>query len=173
MENGGFVHRGYIYKAKAWIGIDPGVSKATPGAAALVHERGHELFDWTSEKEVAYNFRKWVSKYNIQMVAIERQWGRRGNSIQNINKLMKNYGTWIGIVLAHELEYTDPTPDNWQRRIVYKLKGQDIQKAYTAIARTIFPNADLRLAKHHGRASALLIADYCKSRYSMKLRRIQ
>ena len=63
-------------KNKAWIGIDPGISKASPGAAALIHEAGYEYLDWTDEKDVAEKFRRWVSKYHIVLVAIERQWAR-------------------------------------------------------------------------------------------------
>lgn len=160
-------------KPKAWIGIDPGVSKAEPGAVALISEKGYSYFDWISEEKTAKTFRRWVSEYDIQLVAIERQWGRRGSSMQNVSKLMENYGIWKGFILLAGLKYIAPTPDDWQRGRVFKLKDQDIKKAYTAVARTIFPDADLRLAKHHGRAAALLIADYCKSRASMELRRIQ
>ncbi len=158
---------------KAWVGIDPGGMKTAPGAAALIHETGYEYFDWISEEKTASNFRRWISKYDIQLVAIERQWGRRGNSIQTINKFMKNYGIWIGIILLAGLKYDDPTPQRWQRRHVPKIKGQDIKKAYLAAARIVFKNAELHLEKYHGRAAALLIADYCKARASMEFRRIQ
>lgn len=165
-------------KPKAWVGIDPGGTKSAPGAAALIYHSnemptiGIDYFDWILEQESANNMRHWNEVYDIKLVAIERQWGRPGNSIQNVNKIMKNYGIWIGIVLALGLKYFDPTPRDWQK-IVSRIKGEDIKKAYLEFARQIFPDAELHLVKHHGRAAALLIADYCKRIGNINLKRIQ
>ena len=150
-------------KNKAWIGIDPGISKTSPGAAALIHEIGYEYFDWTNEKDGAEKCRRGVSKYHIVLVPIERQWARPNDSKQNVSKIMQNFGTWIGMCIAHGVEYFEPTPKKWQAQLVFKRRGEKIQSAYLSSARKHFPEADLRFQKHNGRAAALLIAYYCKS----------
>jgi len=149
----------------AWVGIDPGASKTSPGAAALICKDGFEYFDWSNEYEVSEKFRHWVSKFNIKRVGIERQWSRPTDSKQNIAKIMKNFGIWIGICCANGLTEKNifyPTPQEWQKASIFTMRGQDPKAVYLKEARIKFPTADLKLQKHHGRAAALWIAYYTR-----------
>jgi len=152
------------FKPDVWVGIDPGISKSEPGAAALIHPNGHECFDWSNEGKVADNFRIWTSKYNIKIIAIERQWGRPGNSTQNANKIMKNYGFWIGLSCAHGFYDLTiyPTAQEWQKAMLPYHKGVVPKEIYLKEARVQFPNADLKFKKYNGRAAALWIATYAR-----------
>jgi len=152
------------FKPNAWVGVDPGMSKTEPGAAALIHTDGYEYFDWSNEKKVAYNFRILTSKYNIRIIAIERQWGRLGNSIQNVNRMMKNYGFWIGLSCAHGFHDKTlyPTAQEWQKSMLPYHKGLVPKDVYLEEARNQFPNAQLKFKKHNGRAAALWIAAYAR-----------
>jgi len=155
------------FKPTAFIGIDPGISKSDPGAAAMVYDKGYEYFDWKNEKQSADNLRRWDAKYNLLMVAIERQWPRPTDSKQNIGKIMKNYGVWIGICMSYFPEgmIFYPTPKEWQKSVCLVLKGQDPKSVYLAEARKQFPLAELKFKKNSGRAAALWLATYAKQHY--------
>lgn len=160
-------------KHKAFVGIDPGVSKSDPGAAALIYKNGYEYFDFKTEKEAADNFRHWSAKYNILMVAIERQWARGKTpaeiQIHSISKLLINYGVWIGICLTHfpEEAILYPTPGQWQKATCLILKHQNPKGVYLQMAREKFPMAQLKYKKHSGRAAALWLATYAKRHYKV------
>lgn len=65
------------------------------------------------------------------------------------------YGSILSIVQAQHLPLHLISPSQWKREM--KLQGKD-KRAALAQARLLFPTADLALAKHHGRAEALLLA---------------
>jgi len=156
------------FKPDAFVGIDPGISKSEPGAAALLYGNGYEYFDWSDEKKVSENFRQWSARYNILLIAIERQWPRPTDSKQNIGKIMKNYGFWIGV--SYGIKYSNyniiyPTPREWQKAVCLVLKHQNPKDIYLKEARKEFPQAQLKYKKNSGRAAALWLATYAKKHY--------
>jgi len=64
------------------------------------------------------------------------------------------YGLWLGILGALQIPYTPIRPVVWKK--AFSL-GKD-KEASRLRAQQLFPSADLRLKKHHGRAEALLLA---------------
>lgn len=66
------------------------------------------------------------------------------------------YGSILGVLQATLISMVLVTPAVWKRS--YGL-GKD-KHASLHKARLMWPRADLRLAKHEGRAEALLIAEY-------------
>lgn len=160
----------YCLKTKAFIGIDPGISKAEPGAAALIHDKGYEYFDWSNERKVSKNFREWFARFDILLIAIERQWPRPTDSKQNIGKIMKNFGFWIGLYYGIEFNNFNiiyPTPREWQKAVCIVLKHQDPKEIYLKEARKEFPMAQLKYKKNSGRAVALWLATYAKRHYKV------
>jgi len=157
------------FKPDAYIGIDPGISKTEPGASALLYNGGFELFDWKDEKNASENFRHWSSKFNIRIIAIERQWPRPNDSKQNIGKIMKNYGFWVGLACAFNFHdyIIYPTPQEWQKATILVLKNQNPKEIYLKEARKLFPMAKLKFKKHNGRAAALFIADYARRHHKV------
>lgn len=65
------------------------------------------------------------------------------------------YGSILSILQAWQLPLHFVRPSQWKRDL--QLVGKD-KKASLYKARLLYPTADLKLAKHHGRAEALLIA---------------
>ena len=72
-------------------------------------------------------------------------------------------GIWVGILATLELPYTCVRPSVWKRSLAL---GKD-KEASRLRAMQLFPDADLRRKKDHGRAEALLLAYYgcqCRNR---------
>lgn len=161
------------FKTLAFIGIDPGISKNETGAAALIYNGGYEYFDFNTEKRSAENIRHWSAKYNVMMVAIERQWARLTDShatqIHSISKLLINYGLWKGICLCyfHENMILYPTPQQWQKSVCFVPKDKDAKQIYLEEARKEFPNAKLKFKKNSGRAAALWLSKYAYHHYKV------
>ena len=66
------------------------------------------------------------------------------------------YGLSIGLVTTLQLPYTSVRSGVWKRSLAL---GKD-KEASRLRAIQLYPGADLRLKKHHGRAEALLLASY-------------
>lgn len=74
----------------------------------------------------------------------------------------KGFGAWLGILAALRLTYTLVPPQRWKKAL---MDGMPKEKdASRQRAMQLFPEAagDLKLKKHHGRADALLIAEYLR-----------
>jgi hypothetical protein len=63
---------------------------------------------------------------------------------------------WLGLLAALQMPYTAVRPAVWKRALGL---GKD-KEACRLGAMLLFPSADLRLKKHHGRAEALLLEFY-------------
>jgi hypothetical protein len=65
-------------------------------------------------------------------------------------------GIWLGVLAALKFPYTRVRPQIWKRAL-----GLSKNKEQARLrAQQLFPAADLRLRRHHGRAEALLLAWY-------------
>jgi crossover junction endodeoxyribonuclease RuvC len=66
------------------------------------------------------------------------------------------YGLWLGVLGALRIPYTAVRPAVWKRSI-----GPSKDKEASRLrAQQLYPGADLRRKKDHGRAEALLLASY-------------
>lgn len=70
------------------------------------------------------------------------------------------FGMWLGILSALKIPYTLVTPQRWKKTLMDGM-GKD-KDASRVVAMRLFPSADLHLKKHHGRADAILIAEYIR-----------
>ena len=66
------------------------------------------------------------------------------------------YGVWLGIITALALPYTSVRPSVWKRSLAL---GKD-KEVSRLRAMQLYPGADLRRKRDHGRAEALLLASY-------------
>jgi crossover junction endodeoxyribonuclease RuvC len=74
----------------------------------------------------------------------------------------KNYGTWLGIMAALKIPHQQVSPATWKKSILSDMgKEKDASRVK---AMQLFPNSqrDLYLKKHHGRADALLMAEWAR-----------
>ena len=139
----------------AYVGIDPGAT----GCAALIHDHGHDLFDWPGDPAlVVPRLADWLARFDVRLAALEKVHAMPGQGVVSMFTFGQNVGTWHGILAALGIPYVCPRPQDWQRGLVDRKAGKDIKAASLATARRLFPDANLGRKKDHGRADALLLA---------------
>lgn len=141
-------------KERAWIGIDPGKS----GAIALITRDGQLVTDWPGDAAGAAELLlTWRLEYNVELVALERVGSMPGQGVKSMFSFGENFGTWQGILAALGIPYVMPRPQEWQKGLVIAGDG-DAKARSLAVARRLFPDAELDRKKDHGRADSLLLA---------------
>ncbi len=139
----------------AFLGIDPGAT----GCAALIHDGGHDLFDWPGDPAlVVPRLADWLARFEIKLAAFEKVHAMPGQGVVSMFTFGQNVGAWHGILAAMAIPFITPRPQEWQKGIVDRKAGKDTKAAALATARRLFPDADLGRKKDHGRADALLLA---------------
>jgi crossover junction endodeoxyribonuclease RuvC len=96
----------------------------------------------------------------------------------------KNVGQWQGVLAANNIPYEFVRPQVWQKgqlrlqdgwtfrekknrktKQIERVKAIDTKIASLVGARRKYPSIELHLKKHHGRADALLIAEWLRLKY--------
>jgi len=145
------------------IGIDPGLS----GAVAILDAAG--CIETVRDLPIIRDAKlAWVDGSELQSIIMAALHGRTGTAIiervssmpaQGIASAFQfgvGFGSILSVLQALHLPLEFVTPAVWKRSYgLSKDKHASLDKA-----RLLFPMADLRLAKHDGRAEALLIAHY-------------
>ena len=146
-----------------WIGIDPGLRS---GAIASIDHHGMfiaaddikadgDKIDVKALKEQIYRI---TIPGDTYVICIEHVGVRPGQGISSSGKFMRAFGAIeaTAALLCDRVEMV--LPQAWK-----KTMGVTAEKEKSlAMARNLFPNAMLKLKKHHGRAEALLIAEYAR-----------
>ena len=152
------------------IGIDPGQT----GAVAIMQQAiigtdtAYSLHDTPTiqAKRTEYNIPAMaalmpcVSTEGKVHAFIEAVHSMPKQGVASSFQLGKGYGIWLGILGALAIPYTLVTPQAWKKEMMAgRAKEKDASRA---VAIELFPSlaGDLSLKKHHGRADALLIAEY-------------
>jgi len=96
------------------------------------------------------------------LLAIEQVGSHKGEGPQGAFTFGAGFGIWLGIAAAFRLRIERITPQRWKKAMLEGLpkeKGSSIQRA-----KELFPDMTVRLTrkKDHGRADALLIAEYAR-----------
>jgi hypothetical protein len=87
-------------------------------------------------------------------VLIEESQAMPGQGVRSTFSTGYGYGLWLGILAALQVPYTPVRPAVWKKACGL---GKDKEQARLR-AQQLFPGADLRHKKHHGRSEALLLA---------------
>jgi hypothetical protein len=149
-----------------YIGIDPGLS----GALAVLAPDGTLQALWDTPVLTLKVVRGTKHQYDVPgMVAllqpyagaglhvvIEESQAMPGQGVRSMFTCGYGYGLWLGILGALRIPYTPIRPMVWKK--AFSL-GKDKEQARLR-AMQLFPGADLRLKRHHGRAEALLLASW-------------
>jgi len=139
------------------VGIDPGQT----GAVAFIHSDGYEVYDWPGDEVAAADIiRSVATRRRIRLAAIEQVSARPGQGVSSMFKFGANFGAWKGILAALGIPFRTVRPQEWQKGIVPKKEGT--VKPSLTVARRMFPLAELGRQKDHGRADALLIAEWAR-----------
>lgn len=149
------------------VGIDPGLTGAVaavdsagtctvedmptldlPGAG-LVRRRVDGL-------ALARMLRSMVPAGHACLVVIEDVQAMGGSAVQTMGSMMRSVGSTEAAVEILRMPIKRALPRTWK-----KFYGLASEKADSLrIARELYPTAPLKLAKHHNRAEALLLAHY-------------
>ena len=94
------------------------------------------------------------------VVILERVHAMPGQGVRSMFSMGQGLGLWEGILAALYLRYEFVTPQRWKREMMDGM-GKD-KDASRIRAMQLFPDMaeSLKLVKHHGRADALLLAEY-------------
>ena len=146
-----------------YIGIDPGVS----GAIAILAPDGVTFHDMPilevkKKQTLDYAGLACLRPYSSSaFVAVELVGAMPGQGVSSMFKFGQCYGAVLATLATLELPYELVTPPVWKR--AYRLIGCEKDESRAAALR-LFPQCanDLRLKKHHGRADALLLAEYLR-----------
>lgn len=166
---------------KAYIGVDPGFSKSSPGAVALVCGREIDVRDWESLEEMGEQLRTWQLLYPIHSAAIEKVHAhvylkrdrRTGAVVAQSQKgsanfdFGANYGMWQGLMVGLGIPYELVPPSEWQPTFQLRKKRGKNDKPSLDVAREKYPGAPLKFKKYHGRADALLIATWLRQKHEI------
>jgi hypothetical protein len=151
------------------IGIDPGLT----GALAFIDSRGSVVIEDIPTIELPGNglvkrkvdglalarlVRTHCPASENALVVCEavRTMGGKNNAVQTQGSLMRTLGAIEAVFEVLRFPWAIVEPQAWKRHYGLKTtKGESL-----TTARTLYPTAPLKLAKHHNRAEALLIAHY-------------
>ncbi len=154
-----------------YLGIDPGLD----GAVAAINARGKliriddaptlTVKRGKGSKRVYLEGRmvailQQYSAKEVSMVALENVHAMPGQGVTSMFSMGIGFGLWRGILAALGLPVTHVAPTSWKRDMGIPT-GAD-KGASIVCALQLFPGADLRRKKDHGRADALLIAEYAR-----------
>lgn len=143
------------------VGIDPGLS----GALAILDTDGSVelLVDLPVIRDRSL---AWIDGGELQSLLLDALRGRQGRAVvERVSAMPRQgvassfqfgvgFGSILGALQALHLPIELVTPAVWKR----SLGLSSNKRASLHKARLLFPTADLRLAKHDGRAEALLLA---------------
>jgi crossover junction endodeoxyribonuclease RuvC len=96
------------------------------------------------------------------MVAIEHAFSRPGQGVSSTFKFGKTFGQMLGVIQALGLRYELVSPSVWKKH--FKITPSAPKDASRLVCRRLYPDADIPLKCHHGRADAILIAHYAWQR---------
>jgi hypothetical protein len=148
------------------VGIDPGMQ----GAISVLTPEGRLEGLWDTPTLMLKTSRGTRQEYDVvgmtgilapyvgpqTHVLIEESQSLPGQGVRSTWTTGYGFGIWLGILGALGLAHTRVRPAVWKRRL-----GLTSDKEQCRLrAMQLYPAADLRLRKHHGRAEALLMAWY-------------
>lgn len=138
-----------------YIGIDPGKT----GAVAILDDKGNyiNVLDF-GQKELMSALIDYAPV--VKFAYLEKVHSMPGQGVVSTFSFGENFGWWHGVLGSLGIPYTTIRPQDWMKK--YSLqKSSASDKPGLEVARKLFPEAPLRLKKHHNRADALLIARAC------------
>jgi crossover junction endodeoxyribonuclease RuvC len=167
---------------RTYVGVDPGKT----GCMAVI--RSEELFEkiqsplivfWDAEdlslRIVSENLQLWQGNIFVllekpQVMPKRKQWvggelveKEVGQGAVGMLHYGIGYGKYLGMLEALKIPYGEIHPMSWKKEfmLIKQPKERSIE-----VARQLFPSAAERLTrkKDHGRAEALLIAEYARRR---------
>ena len=142
------------------MGIDPGVT----GAVALLRDDRQKVEDMPSNPRDLWELLTELrgGPYLEVSAIVEQAQAMPKQGVSSTFKTGYGYGVIIGVLASLGIPYETVTPSVWKRAM--GLQGKD-KDASRSLARCYWPDAPLGRVKDHGRAEALLIAEYGRRKH--------
>lgn len=158
------------------VGIDPGLS----GAIAFLDAAGEPVGIGIADTPVLTVSRSTGGKRSIMdlpgcrelllsvapasslRVVLEQVGPMPGQGVTSMFRFGEGYGAWQGLLAALQIPHQLVHPQRWQRAMLDGVPRGD--GASLLVARRRWPGIDLHRKKDHGRADALLLAEYGRTR---------
>ena len=149
-------------------GIDNGFTGAVAfinadGTEAVVHDAPLFVVQSGKRKRQELNADAMANILRIPgliRVAVEKAATMPKQGIASSGRFMHGHGLWMGILAALKIPHEIVPPQRWKKTVLHGM-GKD-KDAARMRAQQMFPKIDLSLVKHHGRADALLIAEWLR-----------
>lgn len=150
-----------------YIGIDPGLDGAlaaidADGKAVSVHDAptsrdgGKRRYLLADMAGILRGFPEIVGAR--MRACVERVHSMPKQGVASSFGFGEGFGLWQGLLAGLGIPFDLATPQAWKKSM---LAGAGKEKDAARIrAQQLFPGVELHLKKHHGRAEALLIAEY-------------
>ena len=146
---------------KIFIGLDPGSSS---GAWGAINESGQYIdcgeIPTDNGRVAAVDLYLRINYEKEIHIAVEDVHTMPGQGIASSGKFMRAAGAIEAVAAIIADSVTLVRPQVWKK--YHGLIGME-KKASLDLARYMWPDAPLKLAKHHGRADALLMALWLKN----------
>jgi crossover junction endodeoxyribonuclease RuvC len=104
--------------------------------------------------------------YRVGGCALEKVHAMPGQGVTSMFSMGVGVGLWRGILTSLLVRFEQPTPQRWQKEMLDGMgKGKDASRLR---AIQLFPHLADQLSrkKDHGRADALLLAEYARRTFS-------
>lgn len=166
-----------------YMGIDPGLTGAVAsfclGEEPLVEDTPvgtvgskrkqkkqylpHEMADLICDHFIRLTGLPFSMAPRHMSVAIEAVHAMPGQGVTSTYSIGLGMGLWLGILSTLGVPYELVTPQRWKQVMMHGMQKE--KEASRLRAQQLFPQlrGQLNLKKHHGRADALLIAQYSYS----------
>jgi crossover junction endodeoxyribonuclease RuvC len=150
-----------------FVGVDPGLSGAIvaifPDGAIEFHDMPILEIKKKSQLDyagLAHILRRYPARGEV-MAAIELVGAMPGQGVSSMFKFGQVYGAALATLASLQIPYQTITPPVWKR--AYRLVGCEKDES-RARALELFPSCveHLKRKKDHGRADALLLAEYLR-----------
>ncbi len=143
--------------SKVFIGIDPGQT----GAIAFIIAGEARVFDFDDGEALLSLKKLWLNEDPVKAV-IEKVSSMPGQGVSSTFKFGTNFGTWIGRLEALDIPFDFVTPQKWKKVMFDSMPKGDVKEMSRSRALRLFPQMAeyLKRKKDHGRAEALLLAQY-------------
>ena len=151
-----------------YLGIDPGTSKDEPGGIGIIQElkTSTTVACWSmpSDNKKIFSLIREISGLDNIFCCIEEQQIFKGFDIAKARVLIMHYGALLMALEASGIEPHTVLPKVWQNAILGPTTKGQTKEVSLQLARITYPELgkDLKLAKDHGKADALHLAEYAE-----------
>ena len=145
--------------SKVYIGIDPGKSG---GICVIDGEfiKAYACPDNPTDMGLLFAMAISVNETKTVVAYIEKVWAQPNNGIRQAFAFGVNYGTWLGVAGAYEIDLMEVSPQRWIKYFEVPKMEKSARKRYLRDkARSMYPDLKKVSLKT---SDAILIATYAK-----------